>query len=224
MVDGGVLTPINLVNTPSHSIFDLNDISSLVKSISTQEHEKNKRLILFNSLADGKLLSKFVLKFHHIIELVLQKKLIVYSTPHKQGFFNSTVCESDLINQLDDMKIMVKKRLNIVELASVLNTSLQCINELINSGIIKESIIEDSERPKITSITKESMQCFFSKYTSANRISFLNGVRVDKTLRLLREKDIEPKITINDGKSTLYLFKKNTELTQAISSLPQEFS
>ena len=224
LVDGGGLVPANLVNTPSHCMFDLNDISSLVKSMSIQESEENKHFISLNSLADGKLLSKFVLKFHHAIELILQQKIALYSGHGKKGFFNGTVCERDLINLLESMKIMTKKRLNVVELANVLNTSQQCISELINAGIINESTIETPEKPQITSITKDSMQCFSSKYISANRISFLNGVRVDNTLRLLREKGIAPKITINDAKTPLYLFQKSSELTLAISSLPQKFS
>jgi hypothetical protein len=224
MVDGGGLVPTNIVNTPSHCMFDLNDISSLVKNMPIQEHEENKHFISLNSLADGKLLSKFVLKFHHAIELILQQKIALYSGHDKKGFFNGTVCERDLINLLESMKIMTKKRLSVVEFSNVLNTSLQCVSELINAGVINESTIETPDEPQITSITKDSMQSFLSKYISANRISFLNGVRVDKTLRLLRDKGIAPKITINDGKTPLYLFQKSSDLRLAISSLPQKFS
>jgi hypothetical protein len=224
MVDDGVLTPTNVVSDVSHFVFDLSDVTSLVKNISIQDYESNKHLIYLKSLTDGKLLAKFVLKFHHVIELILQQKLSLYFDPNKEGFFNGAVCERDLFEILENRMITIQKRLNVTELSNVLNTSLQCVSDLIDAGIIKVSTIGNPEDSRIKSITKDSLQGFFSKYISINRISFLNGIRVDKTLSLLKGKSIEPCITINDGKTSLYLFRKNTELIQAISSLPQKIS
>ena len=174
-------------------MFDLNDVKSLVENISVQDSEKNKHLTSLKSLTDGKLLTKFVLKFHHVIELILQQKLAIYFDPNNEFFFNGAIYKSDLINVLEDRMITIQKRLNSIELADLLNTSLQCVNELVDAGIIKVSATDNHENSRIKSNTKDSLTNFFSKYISINRVSFFNRVRVDKPLRLLKEKPLDQK-------------------------------
>lgn len=215
IVDDDVLSPINAVNAVNHHVFDLNDVASLVKNTSTQDIDQKKHLITLKSLTDGKLLAKFLFKFHHVIELILRQELTLYLDPNKEGFFNGAICESDLISVLEERMMTIQKRLNIIELAAVLNTSKQCISELIDAGIIKVSTVDNPEDSRIKSITKDSLQNFFSNYVSINRMSFLNGVRVDKQLNLLKKQNIEPIITIKDSNTSLYLCKK-LRITQAI--------
>ena len=213
------LAPTNTVCDVSHYVFDMHEVVSLIKDLSIKNNGKCNHLIHLKSLANGKLVAKFALEFHHVIELILEQRLNIYSDPNKAGIINSALSRYELFQVLENKMVSIDKRLNVHELADVLNTSLQCVNELLDAGMINLSIIEDHNKPQIKSITKDSLQRFYSKYLSINRVSFLNGIATNELLLLLKEKSFKPCITINDDKKSLYLFKKSINLSHAISVL-----
>jgi len=213
------LAPTNTVCDVSHYVFDMHEVVSLIKDLSIKNNGKCNHFIHLKSLANGKLVAKFALEFHHVIELILEQRLTIYSNPNKLGIINGAVSRYELFQVLEKKMTSIDKRLNVHELADVLNTSLQCVNELLDAGMVNLSIIEDHNKPQIKSITKDSLQRFYSKYLSINRVSFLNGIATNELLLLLKEKSFKPCITINDDKKSLYLFKKSINLSHAISVL-----
>lgn len=208
MSDSEVLKPANVVGTIRHYIFDLNEVAVLIKGVSANKYHHDKQLISISSLASNDLLSKFALEFHHVIELILQQKLDVYFGKKDEGLFDGEVCESELIKMLEEIMLNSKERLNITELAQVLNTTPQCVSKLVDANIIKVNTVYEKKDSLTKPITEESLQNFFAQYSSINRMSYFTGVRVDKSLRLLREQFIEPAITVSDGKASLYLLGK----------------
>lgn len=208
MSDSSVLKPVNVVGTIRHYLFDLNDVAVLIKNVSAQKIQTKKGLISISSLANTKLLSKFALKFHHVIEIILQQKLSLFFDKNKEGFFDGSVCESELIKILEEMMSNNNKTLNINELSSILNTTPECIVKLSLRGVISVITPFTKNDSFTKSITQESLQNFFAQYISINRMSYFTGVRIDKTLRLLKEQSISPTITVNDGDTSLYLLKK----------------
>lgn len=205
MVDGGILRPINSVNTTRHNIFDLDDIVTLIKSVTVQEAQDSSKLLLLKSLADGKLLSKFALQFHHVIEAILHQEIDVFFNHEDDGIFDACVDKNKLIKVLEGSMQKASRSLNIIELASILNTSPQCIDELAELKVIKMKTVHQKKGLLIKSLTGESALHLFSKYISLNRMSYFAQVRIDKLLRLLKIQGIEPTITVTDGKAPLYL-------------------
>lgn len=208
MSDSRILKPSNVVGTIRHYLFDVNEVAILIKDVSAKKYHHDKHLISIRSLANNELLSKFALKFHHVIELILQQKLDIYIDKENEGFFDGEVCESELIKVLDERMLNNKRRLNITELAQVLNTTPQCVSKLADADIIKVKTVFEKKNSLTKPITKESLENFFAQYVSINRMSYFTGVRVDKSLRLLREQSIRPAITVGDGKAVLYLLGK----------------
>ncbi len=221
LVNSGVLNPLNNVATARHYLFDLYDMATLLSNVSVQEPRKGKTLIPLSSLAGGKLLSMFAMQLHHVVEVILQQKVRVYFDKKKEGFFNGSVCENELINALEKITPNNHKRLNINELSKRLNTTPQCIIKLSLLGLIKVNTTYTKNDLFTKLVTEESLNHFLCEYLSLNRESYFSDVRIDKLLRLLKDKGIEPTLTVNDGKASLYLIKKSTKLTQAISSLIQ---
>lgn len=208
MVDGEALKPINVVGTIRHRMFDLNDVKALIENASARKAPVDSQLISLNSLASSELLHKFASKFHHVIELILQRKLDVYFDQKHEGFFDGDICKNQLIEVLEEKLHNLDKRLNIGELAKVLVTTPQCLNELATEGIIKVNTVYEKKDSTTKSIELGSLKAFLSRYTSINRLAFFSGMRVDKALNILKRQNIHSSHVFNFQQSSLYLIEK----------------
>lgn len=217
MLNGRVLIPTNDVGTIKHRMFDLNDVYSLIRNVSSKTPHTDTPLISLSSLAGSELLSKFALKFHHVIEAVLQRKLDVYFDNDDEGVFEGEVSEAQLIKVLEERMHEYQEKMNMSQLAQVLNTTPLCVNELVQLGLIKVNTVYVKTDSLTKSVTEDSLKEFMANYLSINRMSYFTDIRIDKLLRLLKMQNVVPSVIATDGKSTLYLIKRAAKSSASAS-------